>query len=117
MGHPTVAPAAEHLWQVRLEVTLHSCLPLCDPAGAGCIPLAQAWVRYLMIRWTIKLCAHPLAGHCRSRAASARLGDAEGAVAAFEHARGIGALSPADATTVNYLLNALSRDSEKAFER
>ncbi len=46
-----------------------------------------------------------------------RLGDAEGAVAAFEHARGIGALSPADATTVNYLLNALSRDSEKAFER
>ena len=46
-----------------------------------------------------------------------RLGDAEGAEAAFEHARGSGLWSPADATTVNYLLNALSSNSEKAFER
>ena len=46
-----------------------------------------------------------------------RLGNAEGAEAAFEHARGSGVWSTADATTVNYLLNALSRDSEKAFKR
>ena len=89
--------------------------------------MALAWVRVFTLSWTIKLCTHTAQqgtaefSTLRMRQdcirCLCRLGDAEGAVAAFEHARGIGALSPADATTVNYLLNALSRDSEKAFER
>ena len=62
---------------------------------------------HLMEGADTRLCVGPLC----------RLGDVEGAEAAFDHARGSGVWSTADATTVNYLLNALSRDSEKAFER
>ena len=89
--------------------------------------MALAWVRVFTICWTIKLCTHTAqqgtAEFSTLRMGQdcigclCRLGDAEGAEAAFEHARGSGVWILADTTTVNYLLNALSRDSEKAFER
>ena len=94
MGHPTVAPAAEHLWQVTpgsdtpfLPPSLRPCRSRMHPSGSGMGEIPNDSLDDQAVRT-------PLGRALQIASSFCRLGMLKERFAAFEHARGIGALSP-----------------------